>query len=60
MMLASMSWLDGATIGLYGGLDSEGQIMVAVKTTKLGLGASVCTKSRLRHTEQLAVLCYVP
>ena len=59
-MLASKSWLNGATIGLNGGLERPIISMVVTKTTKLGLGASVNTKSRLRRTEQLVVLCYVP
>jgi len=40
-MLAPMGWLDGATIGLSG--DLEGPTPAA----KLGLGASVITKSRI-------------
>ena len=39
MMLASMGWSDGATIGLSGGL--EGPITAVIKKTKLGLDASV-------------------
>jgi len=42
MMLASMGWSDGATIGLSGGLDAP--ITAVIKKTKLGLGASVSTK----------------
>ena len=42
-MLVSMGRLDGATIGLYGGL--EGPIIAVIKKTKLGLDASVGMKS---------------
>ncbi|KAF9792528.1 hypothetical protein BJ322DRAFT_1029752 [Thelephora terrestris] len=42
MMLASMGWSDGATIGLSGGLDVP--LTAVIKKTKLGLGASLSTK----------------
>lgn len=42
VMLASMGWSDGATIGLSGGLDVP--ITAVIKKTKLGLGASTSTK----------------
>ena len=42
MMLASMGWSDGATIGMSGGLDAP--IAAVIKKTKLGLGASVSTR----------------
>jgi hypothetical protein len=42
MMLASMGWTDGATIGLSGGL--EAPIAAVIKKTKLGLGAGMSTK----------------
>lgn len=43
MMLASMGWSDGATIGFSGGLDAP--ITAVIKKTKLGLGVNVDTKS---------------
>lgn len=43
MMLASMGWSDGATIGLSGGLDAP--LTAVIKKTKLGLGAGVTSKS---------------
>ena len=43
MMLASMGWSDGASVGLSGGLDVP--LTAVIKKTKLGLGASVSTKS---------------
>lgn len=43
MMLASMGWSDGATIGSSGGLDAP--ITAVIKKTKLGLGAGASTKS---------------
>lgn len=42
IMLASMGWSNGETIGLSGGLDVP--ITAVIKKTKLGLGASVSTK----------------
>jgi len=44
MTLASMGWLDGATIELSGG--SKGPVTATTKTTELGLGVSVSSKSR--------------
>ena len=43
MMLASMGWSDGTTIGFSGGLDAP--ITAVIKKTKLGLGANVDMKS---------------
>lgn len=42
MMLASMGWSDGGTIGFSGGLDAP--LTAVIKKTKLGLGAGVNAK----------------
>lgn len=42
MLLSSMGWSDGTTIGSSGGLDAP--LTAVIKKTKLGLGAGASTK----------------